>query len=247
MCRYFSCIVTPDKKVHYSLRTNSHDELMEELGIREKNNYEGLAVKIEVTPATHKITRDIKDWILKVDDDTPEPDWYWNNRAKIEASIWEAWQKSIAVQLAIDTEFLTADNIIAYAYDKAHITAQGTAKIEAYDSARVIAYDTARVTAYDTAQVIAGDSTRVQAYQNTTVRAKNTAIVKAEDTAKITAYHNTHIKAIGHAHVDVYDDATVLLGCLATAKICGFGVTVRKKGVIYVLPGTRVVQASEVN
>ncbi|MCJ7459187.1 MAG: hypothetical protein MUP17_09370, partial [candidate division Zixibacteria bacterium] len=62
MCKYFSCVITKDLKVHWSKKTVNHEELLTEIKIEDVKLNERDFVRIEITPKDQdQITRNPDD------------------------------------------------------------------------------------------------------------------------------------------------------------------------------------------
>ena len=105
MCRYFSCILTKDKKVIWDKRTISHEKLIENAKLIDDRLVNRNFIRMEIIPKDEKnITRNKKDWKLVVDENDTIPEWYQGNKEKLDKLCWNAWKKSIEINLLVKKE-----------------------------------------------------------------------------------------------------------------------------------------------
>ncbi len=107
MCRFKSYIVTKDLKIHGSRKTCSHEDIMQELKLEDGKEQNAILmrehVKIEVTPKNDKaMTRNLADWTYKEDEPGALPEWYKNNKNRIEEAVFLQLSEDLKIQLVLD-------------------------------------------------------------------------------------------------------------------------------------------------
>jgi len=189
MCRFKSYIVTKDLKVHGSHKTSSHEEILAQIGDKDIENKNAVLtrehVKIEVTPKDKtKMTRDLKDWTYSEDEVATLPEWYRQNKGRIEEAVFLQLSKDLKVQLALgseerevtDTEIYVFGSSQVVANGSSQVVAYGSSQVEANGSSQVEANDSSRVVAYGSSQVVANGSSRVVAYGSSKVEIKSSRV-----------------------------------------------------------------------
>jgi len=179
MCRYFSCIVTKDLKAHWSKKSMAHEDLVAELKLEDKKLEERDFVRIEITPKENaKVTRNLDDWTLRVDEERTLPEWYAKDVIKAEKAAMTALEESLQINVALDKEEKRGQDQMFYAYGSSKVEAHDSSKVEAHDSSKVEAHDSSKVVAHDSSRVVAYGSSTVEAYDSSTVELKSaTAVV----------------------------------------------------------------------
>ena len=180
MCRYFSCIVTKDLKAHWSKKSMAHEDLVAELKLEDKKLEERDFVRIEITPKENaKVTRNLDDWTLRVDEERTLPEWYAKDVIKAEKAAMTALEESLQINVALDKEEKRGQDQMFYAY--------GSSKVEAHDSSKVVAHDSSRVVAYGSSTVEAYDSSTVELKSATAVVLSNRKIFVTKEAKVIRA------------------------------------------------------------
>jgi hypothetical protein len=158
MCRFKSYIVTKDLKVHGSHKTSSHEEILAQIDVKDIENQNAVLtrehVKIEVTPKDKaKMTRDLKDWTYSEDEVGTLPEWYRQNKGRIEEAVFLQLSKDLKVQLALGSEECEVTDTEIYVFDSSRVVAYGSSQVDAYGSSQVDAYGSSQVDAYGSSQV----------------------------------------------------------------------------------------------
>jgi len=234
MCKYFSCIIDRNGQVYWLKNSNSHEDIIRINNLKDDKIEDRDFVRIEIIPKDGKrVTRNKKDWVLKVDEPGTLPKWYIKNKKQNEKLCWNEWKKSVKKQIAINTEkrivkdtYVIAqgnshveahDNSHIDAYDNSHIKAHDNSHIKAYDNSHIDAYDNSHIDAYDNSHVVAHDNSHIKAYDNSYIDAYDNSEVEAYDNSHVVAHDNSHIKAHDNSYIyfcsvsciDAYDNSKV--------------------------------------
>ena len=178
MCRYFSCVVTRDLKVHWSKQSMSHEDLLAALTLEDKKLHERDFVRIEIVPKDeHEMTRNADDWTIKIDEERTLPNWYEKDITKIQTACWKEWQESVNVNLILEGESKEVTDTMIFAFQARSVVARGSSHVEAWDSSHVEAWDSSHVEARDSSHVEARDSSHVEAWDSSHVEARDSSHV----------------------------------------------------------------------
>lgn len=93
MCHPFSCIVMRGGKVHWSNKTDSHDELLYDNGLKDKDDPKlGMKfARVEITPDDgNYIDTPITDWVLNIDESI-QPDWWSEKHERAARAALKKW------------------------------------------------------------------------------------------------------------------------------------------------------------
>ena len=86
MCNPASMIVTRGHKVHWSENTDSHHEIITELGLRETDARGNInIVPVEITPPDDDMTKPLSEWVFSIDTagfQRDLPDWWDDEKAE---------------------------------------------------------------------------------------------------------------------------------------------------------------------
>ena len=138
MCRYFSCVVTRDLKVHWSKQSMSHEDLLAALTLEDKKLHERDFVRIEIVPKDeHEMTRNADDWTIKIDEERTLPNWYEKDITKIQNACWKEWQESVKVNLILEGESKEVTDTMIFAFQARSVVARGSSHVVARDSSHV--------------------------------------------------------------------------------------------------------------
>jgi hypothetical protein len=169
VCRYFSCIITRDLKVHWSKRTANHEELISELQLADTKLTDRDFVRIEITPQDEdKVTRNRADWQFYIDEEDTLPKWFTSNKAKAEEACWLSWEESVKVNLVLEGESCEVTNMLIQAYSAKHVVAR--------DSSHVVAWGSSHVEAWDSSHVEARGSSHVE------IKSQYVTVLKSDGT-----------------------------------------------------------------
>jgi hypothetical protein len=190
MCKFKSYIVTKDLKIHGSRKTSSHETIMAELEIKDVEDQDKILlrehVKIEVAPKDErKMTRNLKDWIYREDEENTLPEWYCMNKGRIEEAVFLQLTEDLKVQLAIDKEEREVVDTEIYTRDSSTVDAWGSSTVVARDSSTVVARDSSTVVAWDSSKVVAWDSSTVDAWDSSTVVARGSSTVEIKSECSV--------------------------------------------------------------
>ena len=145
MCRPASMIVTKTK-VLWSEKTDSHEDIIEEFSLKEKNvRNEVNFVRVEICPPDGDLTLPKKQWKYQIDQDLI-PNWY--DAEEAEKAVRLALPDWIKRKVLKKGEHIIKDRQV-YAYDNSTVNAYNNSSIEAYDRSTVKAYDRSTVISYN--------------------------------------------------------------------------------------------------
>ena len=172
MCKPASFVLT-ENNVYWSLKTDSHDEILLEHDLRDSIAGKVQIVRCEITPPQGDYFLKPDEWNYRLDQDAV-PEWYdaekCEQRARLELNKW------IKARVFQDVIGETEISDISVWVKKSQVKAYGSAQVNAYDSAHVEAYDSAHVKAYGSAHVEAYDSAQVKAYDSAHVTMSDQAM-----------------------------------------------------------------------
>jgi hypothetical protein len=223
MCKYFSCIVTDDLKVHWLPENpKDHIAILEKLKIgtnlQEEQIQSRKYVQIEITPKNiSKITRNLEDWQLTIDEERTLPEWFIEKRNKAENACLQALKESLKINVAIEDEKVKVDKGFLLASGKASVVASGSVSIEASGSVSIVASGSVSIEAYDSVSIVASDSVSIKAYGSVSIEAYDSVSIKAYDSVSIKAYQNAKFilasktaTAIKNGKIFVHNDAEIV-------------------------------------
>ncbi len=234
MCNYFSCIVTPNIiqpskdttlkmieqqgfRVWYSLKTSSHEDIIEELkqanpNMQDVDAYNRNFVRFETTPKnSSQVTRNPEDWNQHTDEDSVSrlPEFYSLNKQKIERLVWAAWAESVAVQLVISEEERRGQDIQAFLYGKARFEAFGNCSIEAFGNCSIEAFGNCSIRASGNCSIRASGNCSIEAFGNCSIRASDNCSIRASDNCSIRASDNCSIRASDNCSIRASDNCSI--------------------------------------
>ena len=163
MCNYFSCLVTRDKKVLWSEKTNSHEDLIEKFGLKDNKLEDRDFVRVEVTPQD-KPNRNVEEWAFKIDEVGTLPDWFNLNQEEIKEKVLVEALVSAKQQLVLGNEEKIVKSGFARAWGSSTVEAWDSSTVEAMDSSTVEAMDSSTVKAWGSSAVKARGSSAVVIY-----------------------------------------------------------------------------------
>jgi hypothetical protein len=164
----------------------AHEDLVAELKLEDKKLEERDFVRIEITPKENaKVTRNLDDWTLRVDEERTLPEWYAKDVIKAEKAAMTALEESLQINVALDKEEKRGQDQMFYAYGSSKVEAHDSSKVEAHDSSKVEAHDSSKVEAHDSSKVVAHDSSRVVAYGSSTVEAYDSSTVELKSATAV--------------------------------------------------------------
>ena len=220
MCAPASLIITRDR-VFWSLKTDSHEPIITEYGLKDEVAGRITLVRVEITPPLGtdrepNFAAPLAQWQYRVDQDLL-PEWYQKDPAKHEERARAALVDWYAVKVFLSGHHQVTDGN-CFACGTATVRACGTATVRAYGSATVDACGSATVEARGSATVRAWGSATVQAWGSATVEACGTATVRAWDSATVRAWGNATVDACCSATVEARGSATVRAWDSATVR-----------------------------
>jgi len=216
MCHPASFVLTKDR-VYWSLRTDSHTEIIAEHGLHEDGARGVNVAKVEIRPADGRLDSDPAGWRYKLDQDYT-PDWYdaadCERRARVELVKW------IEARVFTAGEHVVTD-ASCYASGSARVEAKGSSIVVARDSSRVVAWGSSSVVAWGSSSVEARGSSRVEARNSSSVEAwgssrveaRESSSVEARGSSRVEAWDSSSVEALGSSTVEAWDSSRVEVAC----------------------------------
>ena len=137
MCQFKSYIVTNDLKIHGSLKTCRHEDLLAELKLEDLKDQNTIQtrkfVRVEVTPKNKQhMTRNLADWVYREDEEDTLPEWYRKNKSRIEEAVFLQLTEDLKLQVAIEGEEKNFTDIQGYAVNPKKVCTCGSSNVEVY-------------------------------------------------------------------------------------------------------------------
>jgi hypothetical protein len=173
MCNPASIVLTKDN-AYWSLKTDSHEEILAEHNLRDAIAGKVQIVRCEVTPPNGDFFAPADQWRYRLDQDIT-PDWY--DAEKCEKQARKALLNWIKARVYIGLDNIEIKDRVAWVKDSSTVMAYGSSTVTAYGSSTVTAYDSSTVTAYDSSTVMAYGSSTVTACGSSTVKAYGSSTV----------------------------------------------------------------------
>ena len=148
MCQPASFVVTKDR-VFWSLRTDSHSEIIAEYELHEHGSHGPKIVKVEITPPDGDFTRPLTEWVYKVDQDIL-PDWHDN--ADTESRSRNALDEWAAKRLLLSGHHVVEGGKRVFICDSASATLCDSASATLCNSASATLYDHSTAHWYSSAE-----------------------------------------------------------------------------------------------
>ena len=139
MCQPASFVVTKDR-VFWSLRTDSHSEIVTEYELHEHGSHGPKIVNVEITPPDGDFTRPLTEWVYKVDQDIL-PDWHDN--ADTESRSRDALDEWAAKRLLLSGHHVVEGGKRVFICDSASATLCNSASATLYDHSTAHWYSSA--------------------------------------------------------------------------------------------------------
>ena len=181
MCKFFSAIITRDKKIVWDRNTNSHEDLLKKAGLEDDKLHDRDFVRIEYTQKTGKFSVKKQDWLYTEDEERTLPTWYVRQSTYFKEKCWKVLRKELK---ALKWDLLVKDitQIKKYPFFKPTNKPLKKWKLfkgKTWDAAR----DTARDAAWDAARDAARDAALDAAWDAAWDAARGAALDAARDVA----------------------------------------------------------------
>jgi hypothetical protein len=95
MCNFWSAILTRDGRVLWDKEIVNHTELITKFGLTDTKLLDRDFVRIEITPK-NILSKKKSDWTYKLDEEKTAPDWYANDPARMEKTVWKEWKNMLS-------------------------------------------------------------------------------------------------------------------------------------------------------
>jgi hypothetical protein len=190
-------------KIHWLPENpRDHESIINKLRLEDKKLEFRDFVRIEIKPKDmQNFTRNLEDWILRIDEERTLPEWFVENRKKAEKASFQALEESLKIHVAIGEEKVKVD--------KGFLLASGKASIEAYDSVSIKASGSVSIEAYDSVSIEASGSVSIEAYDSVSIKASGSVSIEAYDSVSIEAYDSVSIEASGSVSIEAYDSVII--------------------------------------
>jgi hypothetical protein len=240
MCQFKSFILLKEK-IHYSLKTDSHSDLLEELNIKDESVFPNF-VRVEVLPKDKDIFNlNIDNWKVCVDQDYL-PDWF--NLEEQSERILKVFPEIIEKQIIINEKGIIIKDQIAYcknssvvarenssvvarenssvvAWGNSSVVARENSSVEARENSSVVALENSSVVARENSSVVARENSSVVARGNSSVVALENSSVEARGNNSVVARGNSSVVAWGNSSVEAWGNSNILIPYSDSIKIKG--------------------------
>ncbi len=223
MCRFKSYVVTKDLKVHGSRKTCSHEDIMQELKLEDGKEQNAILmrehVKIEVTPKNDKaMTRNLADWTYREDEPGALPEWYKNNKNRIEEAVFLQLSEDLKIQLVLDGEEREVTDTEIYAFNAKYVIIHGSSRMVGhgsstmvgYDSSTMVGYDSSRMEGYDSSRMVGHGSSRMVGYDSSRMEGHGSSTMVGYDSSTMVGYDSSRMEGHGSSTMVGYDSSTMV-------------------------------------
>jgi hypothetical protein len=228
MCQPASMIIRKGQRPYWSPNTESHTELVKELGLRD-DTLDPQFVRVEIGPTNGDMNTPLDKWQYRLEQDL-RPDWYdaeeaefqvrealvgWAKMKLLRDGVYEVksgnrWALANSQVTAWGTSQVTAlANSQVTALANSQVTARGNSQVTALANSQVTAWGNSQVTAWGNSQVTAWDNSQVTAWGNSQVTARDNSQVTALDNSQVTALANSQVTAWANSQVTAWDNSQV--------------------------------------
>jgi len=219
MCRYFSCIVTHDLKVHWSKSGPNHEAIIAEAKLDDSKLENREFVRIEITPKNvEAITRDAKDWILTVDEPSTIPNWFKKNQKQAEKKCWLAWEESVKIQIALGEEERTVTDSYIVLCGSSHAVLCGSSHAELWDSSHAVLYGSSHAVLRGSSHAELRDSSHAELYDSSHAVLCGSSQAVLRDSSHAELYDSSHAE-LKSKFATVLDHGTGEILVTAEAKV----------------------------
>jgi hypothetical protein len=221
MCQFKSAIVLKSK-IHCPLNTDSHEDMIRELGLRDDSPFPNF-VRIEHIPKDgDPFNHDPANWILNVDQDKL-PDWF--DDKKTEAEMQEiikdvfakcfvidddSWKEYKDTKLFVRNAKVKTVKCSVVARGNSSVVARGNSSVEAWGNSSVEAWGNSSVEARGNSSVEAWENSSVVARENSSVEAWGNSSVEARGNSSVEAWENSSVEAWGNSSVEAWENSSVV-------------------------------------
>ena len=229
MCNPASFVLTKDK-VFFSLKSESHQDIIEENNLHADGVRGANILACEISPLNGDLSSDPETWEFHVDEHYPVPEWFDAERDETRArSALKNWyaQKVITSgsREVRDQQIWVFGNSRVVAYGNSSVVAYDSSSVVAYDSSSVEAHDSSSVVAYGNSRVVARGSSSVEAHNSSSVKACGSSSVVACGSSSVKAYGNSRVVARGSSSVVAYGNSRVVARGSSTINVCSLHVS----------------------
>jgi len=217
MCRYFSCIVTRDLKVHWSKSGPNHEAIIAEAKLDDSKLENRDFVRIEITPRNvGAITRDAKDWILTVDEPSTIPKWFEKKQKQAERKCWLAWRESVKTQVALGEEERTVMNnhILlcgsshaelwgsshAELWGSSHAELRVSSHAELWGSSHAVLWGSSHAVLWGSSHAELWDSSHAVLWDSSHAELRNSSHAELRDSSHAVLWDSSHAELRGSSH-----------------------------------------------
>jgi hypothetical protein len=208
MCRFKSYVVTKDLKVHGSLKTCSHAEILDELELQDSKDQNAILmreyVQIEVYPKNSDVpkTRNLADWIYHEDEPGTLPEWYIKNKERIQEAVFLQLTTDLKLQLVLNGESLEFTDRQAFGYGSSTMVGHGSSTMVGYDSSKMVGYGSSKMVGYDSSTMVGYDSSTMVGYGSSTMVGYDSSTMEIKSETSV---------ALCNGKIFVHKKATVII------------------------------------
>jgi phage gp45-like len=210
MCEAASLVITTDK-VFWSLKSDAHEEIIREFGLKDEVANRITLVRVEITPPNGDWAAPLCQWQYKVDQDLL-PEWYEKDPDKQESRARAALKYWFSAKV-----FLSGNHTIhdqqAYCFGNSTATLWGNSTATLYDNSTATLCDNSTATLW-------GNSTATL-YGNSTATLCDNSTATLCDNSTATLCDNSTATLWGNSTATLHDNSTATLHDNSTATLCG--------------------------
>jgi hypothetical protein len=248
-------------KVHWSKKTTTHEDIIAEAKLEDKKLENRDFVRIEISPKDRtKMTRDPKDWKLKVDEEDTLPEWYIEHQKKAEKNCWIAWEQSVQIQLGLndedkgiltDTLVFLYDSSSAELYGSSSAELYGSSSAELYDSSsaelngssRAELYDSSRAVLYDSSRAVLYDSSRAVLYGSSRAELNGSSSAELNGSSRAVLYGSSRAVLYGSSRAVLYGSSSAELKSKTSVAISNQKIFVSKEATVKIVSEVKAADA----
>ncbi len=180
MCQFKSFIITEDS-ILYSLRKDSHTDILEENNISDISD-DPKFIRVEFVPQDNIFNLDLSTWKLIIDQDFI-PDWFFKE-LELPKIIKIMENLIIPEQILINIKNEKIENKKVYIKNSS---------VEAWENSSVEAWGNSSVVARENSSVVVRENSSVEAWGNSSVVARGNSSVVARENSSVVARGNSSV------------------------------------------------------
>ena len=206
MCKLKSAIILKDR-VYISDNTDSHDQLLKELGIEDtKENESKVFVRAEYSPRVNAFDP-IDTWEYRVDQDTL-PDWYVEDfdKERMIAAVRKWVDKHILVGCS-NLELLSGQY---YLKDCSAVLYNNSSAV-LYNNSRAVLYNNSSAVLYNNSRAVLYDNSSAKLCDNSSAKLCDNSSAVLNDNSSAVLYDNSSAVLYGDSRAELWDNSSAVL------------------------------------